>query len=1244
MSTRLTNTTEAEAAAAFAFDSPDVSSFGNSPSGRALRKARETCDAIFFAPFEDSPSPRPAPRSQVVDSAHSLHATRALTDNEIHGSIPTKEEELLQRIAQSIKEADDEDSDWNESLNSDPQSSVMGSVSSDSSYEEPKPKPSCLPGPGLHQSSTSTPLVMAKGSRNSKQPIIDNSCSLVSSSSISSKGSSSMVSASKALSLTSEYTGALKGTLQQQRDLHNALGSVAFSPFKCSCSLKGEYESCLESGLDRPAFRALHVHTYGRFDARHTTREVKAAIHSATWELRQPLPIPHCDGRLFSVPTWRLGGPAGKIVCKKAFVAAIGGTVHAHREALALTIAGKDPSDVVALKTASNAIKKLEHSIGPKAEWCVSWWRQHLMFQDWLPNEMKIQYRGPYWNQVYKSFYQPLASRAKLLLKPAQWMRHRKKAIAKLQDEFFPSVKDKKLTVSRSARHSKFPECTDCQKYRSQYKKVVSNPKSTKEQTEAAYQLMAAHASQWQQDRETALDLRHRYSNLVGFWRYSVDDKCGSFWQALPVSPTGRDTKENAKDKYRFSVHANVVCGVGGFKQFTFVPKNISTGSNFGLTSLLMTIYTAVQMGNLKADTRNFVRHTDGGPDNVSVVSHFVHWLLVYLGVFDNILWFRFKAGHSHTEVADRLFSIIKRLFEADGAHRVNPIESFPELVDKIEHEFTNEAESCVFYWNFANFDLRKMMAEMNCVSSKLSGISSKMVYQYSYDSTFWEHGGVRVQYKSNISWRGNSRDAEWSPITRAWRTMSTGDEGDEAQSVECNVSRPGGVRFVSKPPDLRVTPRREPFDTKADKFGPDKQCQAILNKRSEDLSPKSKSFWKCLSKFHSCVGDVAERVPDLPHAIHTENDSFTFDGSPKPFVDVMKKIMLRFPRPLLGQSDPFVTAPAKTWEEALAQSAQAKPAGHSSSTADGSTHSDDAPGLRDPRRENSVVDMEMTEAERRRNMRELAEEDFAENTPTRVEEVNLDELYLCELEAAEHGIRLGLGMTIKEGPLSDDKKPTWTVAWFKIKSKKGWRTKNITFEQYKVGGKRATDDLELDSFRLQIDESDLTAAGKEKKDTTPKFTGGFTEKILAFARSQKLDQHETEDEMDNVSDGSNGDEDDEDEDDDDFGEADEREPAEDVEEDSSEIQEEEIDSSDQDVAREPVPTKATRARRHIPIEDSSDDEDETLRNKAARVSAARKSKETSKAVVTHKGKDKGSKAPATAAQQKKRGRPIRKG
>jgi len=109
---------------------------------------------------------------------------------------------------------------------------------------------------------------------------------------------------------------------------------------------------------------------------------------------------------------------------------------------------------------------------------------------------------------------------------------------------------------------------------------------------------------------------------------------------------------------------------------------------------------------------------------------------------------------------------------------------------------------------------------------------------------------------------------------------------------------------------------------------------------------------------------------------------------------------------------------------------------------------------LRDPRRENTVQNLELSAHEMRANSKELAEEEFATLTPTRVEAVELDQLYLCELEAPEHGLRLGLGMPLKEGPNNEEGMRTWTVAWFKISSKKGWKTKNITFEPHKIRGR----------------------------------------------------------------------------------------------------------------------------------------------------------------------------------------------
>jgi hypothetical protein len=79
--------------------------------------------------------------------------------------------------------------------------------------------------------------------------------------------------------------------------------------------------------------------------------------------------------------------------------------------------------------------------------------------------------------------------------------------------------------------------------------------------------------------------------------------------------------------------------------RLALVPKYVGTGGNFGLTNLIMVLYRAKQEDRLPDHVKTLYRHTDGGPDNLCKATHILHWLLVYLGIFDKILWFRFEAG-----------------------------------------------------------------------------------------------------------------------------------------------------------------------------------------------------------------------------------------------------------------------------------------------------------------------------------------------------------------------------------------------------------------------------------------------------------------------------------------------------------------------------------------------------------------------------------------------------------------------
>ena len=123
-----------------------------------------------------------------------------------------------------------------------------------------------------------------------------------------SQGTASTTATSKTdISVLADYKGMLRGSLENQRAVHQALCSTAFYSFQCTCQHLGGDASCLDSGFDRGTLRSYHVRTYGRSPDFHTLKETKAAVHAAIRDLRKELPTPHLEGRCFEVPVWRLG-------------------------------------------------------------------------------------------------------------------------------------------------------------------------------------------------------------------------------------------------------------------------------------------------------------------------------------------------------------------------------------------------------------------------------------------------------------------------------------------------------------------------------------------------------------------------------------------------------------------------------------------------------------------------------------------------------------------------------------------------------------------------------------------------------------------------------------------------------------------------------------------------------------------------------------------------------------------------
>lgn len=226
-----------------------------------------------------------------------------------------------------------------------------------------------------------------------------------------------------------------------------------------------------------------------------------------------------------------------------------------------------------------------------------------------MPNELKIQIRGPSYKIMHSDLYGPGIDRgfepgalllnsstanilrqgcrsnlgcraealpANLLLSRKMWMECAKEALLQLTRKLPGQAGTGKiLTMGRCARHSKFPECTECQERRKAWMSAVKQRAPNKELVERLYNAMLEHQEEWSKDRHEAIAMRYASYLSDSPDLYQCDDKCGSFWQCLPVDITGRLSKATASAVYRFAVQANVVCGAGGVLRFAVPPLRV---------------------------------------------------------------------------------------------------------------------------------------------------------------------------------------------------------------------------------------------------------------------------------------------------------------------------------------------------------------------------------------------------------------------------------------------------------------------------------------------------------------------------------------------------------------------------------------------------------------------------------------------------------------------------------------------
>eukprot|EP00965_Chrysotila_dentata_P187399 6172106-Pleurochrysis_carterae.AAC.1 len=143
----------------------------------------------------------------------------------------------------------------------------------------------------------------------------------------------------------------------------------------------------------------------------------------------------------------------------------------------------------------------------------------------------------------------------------------------------------------------------------------------------------------------------------------------------------------------------------------------LRTGSNFGCSAFVFSLYRLIEQGKLNPRAERIVRQTDGGPDNVAWVTHAVHITLVREGAFNQITWIRLKPGHSHNP-QDQTFSTAKSVIiptSGSGDGCKSPWEMEARFVDGLK----TMNGGLEMLWQLASFNFTAWFEE--CVSQKFA-------------------------------------------------------------------------------------------------------------------------------------------------------------------------------------------------------------------------------------------------------------------------------------------------------------------------------------------------------------------------------------------------------------------------------------------------------------------------------------------------------------------------------------------
>eukprot|EP00965_Chrysotila_dentata_P182148 6014815-Pleurochrysis_carterae.AAC.1 len=183
---------------------------------------------------------------------------------------------------------------------------------------------------------------------------------------------------------------------------------------------------------------------------------------------------------------------------------------------------------------------------------------------------------------------------------------------------------------------SKYAECAECKKRRVAVANLIRNSAPREEINLKRSEMQ--HVEEMMAGREVIAELETDASRSKKL-AFICDDKLGSHWQFLPMPTNKRDSKKSASRwTYWQRLQGNTYEGIGNF--LSGVPPMLHTGGSFGCSAFcVLLMYRLIQQFKLDARVERIIRQTDEGSDNVTWITHAVHYVLVREGAFNQIDW-----------------------------------------------------------------------------------------------------------------------------------------------------------------------------------------------------------------------------------------------------------------------------------------------------------------------------------------------------------------------------------------------------------------------------------------------------------------------------------------------------------------------------------------------------------------------------------------------------------------------------